>query len=197
LHLSIRCRIDLSVAKVRTPPDAWVDAALEALASGGPEEIRIEALAARLGVSKGGFYWHFKNRAALIEAMLDHWEQSVVGDVIAEVEASSDDPRARLRYLFELAASAPELLPIELALRDWARRDDGVAARLRRVDNQRMEYLRSLFTPICADADDVEARGTLVLSLFIGNSFILAEHPGKSRSQVLQIALDQLLEWRR
>lgn len=185
------------MAKVQTPPEAWIEAAMEALASGGPEEIRIEALAARLGVSKGGFYWHFKNRPALLEAMLDHWEQSVVGDVIAEVEASSDDPRARLRYLFEMAASAPELLPIELALRDWARRDEGVAARLRRVDNQRIEYLRTLFTPICADEDDVEARSTLVLSLFIGSSFILAEHPGKSRSQVLQIALDHLLEWRR
>lgn len=185
------------MAKVRTPPSAWIEAALEAVATGGPEEIRIEVLATRLGVSKGGFYWHFKNRAALIESMLDHWEQSVVGDVIAEVEGSSDDPRAKLRHLFQMAATAPELLPVELALRDWSRRDKEVAARLHRVDNQRMEYLRALFTPICADEDDAEARSTLVFSLFIGSNFILAEHPGKSRSQVLQIALDHLLEWRR
>ncbi len=185
------------MAKAQTPPDAWVEAALEALASGGPEEIRIEALATQLGVSKGGFYWHFKNRAALLEAMLDHWEQSVVGDVIAEVEDSSKDPREKLRHLFQMAASAPELLPIELALRDWSRRDKEVATRLHRVDNQRMEYLRALFTPICADEDDVEARSTLVFSLFIGSNFILADHPGKTKSQVLQIAIDHLLEWRR
>lgn len=185
------------MAKVRTPPSAWVEAALEALATGGPEEIRIEALAAQLGVSKGGFYWHFKSRAALLEAMLDHWEQSVVGDVITEVEGSSRDPREKLRHLFQMASTAPELLPVELALRDWSRRDEEVATRLRRVDNQRMEYLRALFTPICADEDDVEARSTLAFSLFIGSNFILAGHPGKTRSQILQIALDHLLEWRR
>lgn len=181
------------MAKVRTPREAWVAAALGALASGGPEAIRVEALAARLGVSKGGFYWHFKDRAALIKEMLDGWEQSVVGDVIAQIESEPEEPRAKLRHLFELAASAPDLLPIELALRDWSRRDEEVAARLRRVDNRRMEYLRSLFGPICADEDDVEARSTLAFSLFIGSSFILADHQGRSRGQVLQLAMDRLL----
>lgn len=181
------------MAKVRTPREAWVEAALEALASGGPEAIRVEALATRLGVSKGGFYWHFKDRPALLEEMLDSWEKRVVGDVIAQLESEPEEPRARLRHLFELAASAPDLLPIELALRDWARRDAEVAARLERVDNRRMEYLRSLFGPICADADDAEARSLLAFSLFVGSSFILAEHPGRSRGQVLRLAIDRLL----
>ena len=181
------------MAKLRTPREAWVEAALQALASGGPEAIRIEPLAARLGVSKGGFYWHFKDRAALLEEMLDSWEQRVVGDVIAQIESEPEEPRAKLRHLFELAAAAPELLPIELALRDWSRRDEGVAARLHRVDNRRMDYLRSLFRPICVDEDDVEARSFLVFSLFIGSNFVLAEHQGRSRFQVLQLATDRLL----
>ncbi|HYG96968.1 MAG TPA: TetR/AcrR family transcriptional regulator [Solirubrobacterales bacterium] len=181
------------MAKLRTPRGAWVEAALEALAGGGPEAIRVEALAAKLGVSKGGFYWHFKDRAALLEEMLDSWEQSVVGDVIAQIESEPEEPRAKLRHLFELAASSPELLPVELALRDWSRRDEGVAARLHRVDDRRMEYLRSLFGPICADEDDAEARSILAFSLFIGSNFILAEHRGRSRSQVLQLAIDRLL----
>jgi AcrR family transcriptional regulator len=181
------------VAKVRTPRSAWIEAALEALASGGPEAIRVEALAARLGVTKGGFYWHFEDRAALLEELLDGWEQRVVGDVIAQIESEPGDPRAKLQHLFELASSAVDLLPVELALRDWSRRDADVAARLHRVDNQRMEYMRSLFGPICRDADDVEARCILVFSLFIGSSFIAAEHPGRSRRQVLQLAIDQLL----
>jgi len=181
------------MAKVRTPREAWVEAALEALAAGGPETIRIEALATHLGVSKGGFYWHFKDRAALLDEMLDSWERRVVGDVIAQVEDEPEEPRAKLRHLFELAASAPDLLPIELALRDWSRRDAEVAVRLHRVDNQRMDYLRSLFGPICVDEDDAEARSILAFSLFIGSNFILAEHRGRSRSQVLQLALDRLL----
>jgi AcrR family transcriptional regulator len=181
------------VAKVRTPRSAWVEAASKALATDGPEGIRIEALAARLGVSKGGFYWHFKDRAALLEEMLDSWEQRVVGDVIAEVESEPGESRAKLQHLFDLASSSADLLPVELALRDWSRRDDGVAARLHRVDNQRMEYLRSLFGAICADEDDVEARSILAFSLFIGSNFIVAEHAGRSRAQVLQLAIDRLL----
>ena len=183
----------MSVAKVQTPRTAWIDAALQALASGGPKSIRVEALAARLGVTKGGFYWHFDDRAALLEEMLDRWEQRVVGEVIAQVEGEPGDPRAKLQHLFALAASAPDLLPVELALRDWSRHDDEVAERLRRIDARRMEYLRALFRPICVDEDDVEARCILVFSLFIGSNFIVAEHPGRSRSQVLQLALDRLL----
>jgi AcrR family transcriptional regulator len=193
LHLSIRCRIDVPVAKVRTPRGAWVEAALQALATGGPEGVRVEALAARLGVSKGGFYWHFEDRAALLEEMLDSWEQRVVGDVIARIESEPGEPRAKLQHLFELASTSVDLLPLELALRDWSRRDGDVAARLHRVDNQRMEYLRSLFGPICIDEDDVEARSILAFSLFIGSNFIAAEHRGRSRSQVLQLAIDRLL----
>ena len=181
------------MAKIQTPRSAWVEAALQALATGGPEGIRVEALAARLGVSKGGFYWHFKDRAALLEEMLDSWEQSVVGDVITQIESESGEARAKLQHLFDLASSAPDLLPVELALRDWSRRDDEVAARLHRVDNQRMEYLRSLFGPICVDEDDAEARSILAFSLFIGSNFIAADHQGRSRSQVLQLAIDRLL----
>lgn len=183
------------MAKARTPRGAWVEAGLEALAAGGPESVRIEALAARLGVSKGGFYWHFDDRGQLLEEMLDSWEQRVVVDVIAEVDHEEGEPRAKLRRLFELAsAESAALLPVELALRDWARRDREVAARVRRVDNRRMEYMRSLFRPICADADDAEARSMLAFSLFIGSNFVLAEHPGRTRAEVLRLALDQLLD---
>jgi AcrR family transcriptional regulator len=182
------------VAKVRTPRSAWIEAGLQALATGGPEAVRVEVLAARLGVSKGGFYWHFKDRGALLEEMLDLWEQSVVGDVIARIENRPGRPRAKLQRLFELAStSSANLLPVELALRDWSRRDVEVAARLHRVDNRRMDYLRSLFGPICVDEDDVEARSVLAFSLFIGSNFIVAEHEGRSRTQVLKLAIDRLL----
>jgi AcrR family transcriptional regulator len=182
------------MAKVRTPRSAWIDAALQALAGGGPDAVRVEALAARLGVSKGGFYWHFEDRQALLEAMLETWEQSVVSDVIAEIEGEQGEPREKLERLFELASNASStLLPVELALRDWSRRDGEVAVRLHRIDNRRMEYLRSLFAPVCADEDDVEACSILAFSLFIGSHFILAEHRGRSRAQVMQYAIERLL----
>ncbi|MCW2688513.1 MAG: pSRTUE45c [Mycobacterium sp.] len=180
------------MANVRTPRGAWVHAALQALAAGGPDAVRVEALAARLGVSKGGFYWHFTDRQALLTEMLDSWEKAGVEEVIARVERQPADPRAKLQQLFELA-SAPGALDAELAVRDWARRDTNVAERLHRVDNRRMEYLRSLFAQFCPDDRDVEACSMLAFSLFIGNYFIAAEHGDKTRLQVLQLAIDRLL----
>jgi len=153
--------------------------------------VRVEALATGLGVSKGGFYWHFTDRQALLEEMLDSWEKAGTEDVIARVDSQAADPRAKLRELFELSPSAD--FAVELALRDWSRRDTDVAKRLHRVDNRRMGYLRSLFGQFCVDADDIEARSMLAYSLLIGSYFIATQHGDKTRSQVLTLAVDRLL----
>ena len=180
----------------KTPPDAWVDAAFTALAEGGPDAIRIEALAASLGVTKGGFYGDFADRNALVERVLDTWEQAVVDDVISRIENTEDDPRTKLRRLFDLArdhAGAGKGLAVELAIRDWARRSPGVSERLHRVDNRRMAYLRALFRQISIDHNDAEVRSLLAFSLFVGNSLITAEHDGRPRREVISHALDRLL----
>jgi AcrR family transcriptional regulator len=183
------------MALTRTPRGSWIEEGLRALGRGGPEAVRIESLAQALGVSKGGFYWHFSDRRALLQEMLDAWERTWVDEVIETVEAEDEDgdARSRLRRLFALAAaSRGELLKIELAIRNWARRDKAVAERLRHVDNRRMDYMRSLFGAICEDDDDVEARCLLTFSLFIGGHFVSADHGGRSRAEVLELALEWL-----
>ena len=180
------------MAKVRTPRGAWVHAALQALAAGGPDAVRVETLAVCLGVSKGGFYWHFADRQALLEEMLDTWEKTGTEDVVARVPAHPGDARAKLQKLFDITSS-PEGLAVELAVRDWSRRDSDVAGRLRRADNRRMEFVRSLFGQFCADEDDVEVRSMMSYSMVIGSYFVAVEHGDKTRSQVLQLAIDHLL----
>ncbi|MDW5596825.1 helix-turn-helix domain-containing protein [Conexibacter stalactiti] len=181
------------MAATRTPRSSWIDAGLRALAAGGPDAVRIEPLAQALGVSKGGFYWHFDNRGALLEEMLDAWERISIEEAIAQVEQEGGDGRTRLRRLFALASARGDLLRIDLAVRDWARRDPAVAARLRRVDNRRADYLRALFGDFCADEGDVEARSLLVGALWIGNHFMAADHGARSRADVLELALRRLL----
>jgi AcrR family transcriptional regulator len=178
----------------RTPRSSWIEEGLRALGGGGPDAVRIESLAKALGVSKGGFYWHFDDRQSLLEEMLDAWERTWVDEVIEAVEAENKDARSRLRRLFALAAaSGGELLKIELAIRNWARREEAVAERLRQVDNRRMDYMRSLFGAICEDDDEVEARCLLAFSLFIGGHFVSADHGGRSRAEALELALEWLI----
>jgi hypothetical protein len=84
------------------------------------------------------------------------------------------------------------MLRIDLAVRDWARRDRTVAERLRRVDNRRMDYMRSLFGAFCPDEDEVEVRCMLAFSLWLGPHFMAADHRARSRADVLELALRRL-----
>jgi AcrR family transcriptional regulator len=181
-------------APTRTPRATWIEEGLRALSVGGPDAVRVEKLAEALGVTKGGFYWHFDGRRALLEEMLDAWERLVIDEVIARLEAEGGDARAKLRRLFARATSrGRDLMKVELAVRDWARRDKAVAKHIRRIDNRRMKYMRSLFGTFCRDEDDVEVRCMFALSLFIGNELIVAEHGARSRTEVVELAVAQLL----
>ena len=179
-------------APTRTPRSRWIEEGLRALAAGGPDAVRIEPLAKALGVTRGGFYWHFEDRGALLAELLDTWERAATDEVIDRVERRGGDARARLRRAGALTFSA-DLLPVDLAVRAWSRHDPAVARRLRRVDNRRMEYLRELFGAFCSGAGEIEARSMLAFSLLIGNHFMAADHGSRSRAEVLELAADWLL----
>jgi AcrR family transcriptional regulator len=152
----------------------------------------VDVIAQELGVTRGGFYWHFPNRQAFLEEMLNTWEHRSTDEALERVEKEGGDARDKVRRAGMFTFST-ELLPIDLAIRDWARRDRSVAKRLRRVDNRRMDYLRTMIGTFIDDADDVEARGMLAFSLAIGSHFIAADHGVRSRKQVLERATQRLL----
>ena len=178
----------------RTPRERWIEQGLQALAAGGPDAVRVEALAKELGVTKGGFYGSFADRDALLEAMLDTWERESTDDVLDRVEREGGDPRTRIQRAGVLTFSDDRLLPIDLAVRDWARRDEAVAVRLRRVDNRRMTLLREMIGTFCPDPDEVEARSLLAFCVAIGEHFLAADHGDRTRAQVLARAADLLLD---
>src|SRR5260370_15105330 len=96
-------------AITRTPRGRWIEEGLRALAAGGPDAVRVEALAQALGVTKGGFYAHFADRNALLEEMLDSWARMSTDEVLERVERNGGDVRARLRLAGAPPFSAPAL----------------------------------------------------------------------------------------
>jgi AcrR family transcriptional regulator len=179
-------------APTRTTRSEWIDAGLSALAQGGPEAVRVDTLAQAIGVSRGGFYHQFDDRKALLDALLDTWEARSADEVLERVEREGGDARSKVTRAGLLTFSE-ELLPVDLAIRDWARRDPEVAERLCRVDNRRMEYLRTLISDLHADAEDVEAVALMAFSLLIGSHFIAADHGPRGRAAVLRRAAARLL----
>jgi AcrR family transcriptional regulator len=170
---------------LRTPREKWVEEGLQMLAADGVDAVRVEALAKKLGVTKGGFYGYFPDRSALLEAMLETWERESIDDVLERVEQVDGDALDKARLAGQLTFSRDRLRPIDLAVRAWARRDQDVAERLRRVDNRRMQLLRDAIGTFCEDAKEVEARSLLAFCAAIGSDFLAADHPGSTRAEVL------------
>src|SRR5260221_12707598 len=83
----------------RLTRDDWITAALAAIADGGLAAVGVEPLAARLGATKGSFYWHFKNRDALLEAAIRRWEKETTTDVVAEITTAHAAPASQSRRL--------------------------------------------------------------------------------------------------
>jgi AcrR family transcriptional regulator len=180
----------------RTPRDRWIEQGLTALAAGGPDAVRVETLAKELGVTKGGFYGYFADRDALVAAMLDAWELQSIDEVIDRVDRECGDTRTKIARAGVLTFSGDRLLPIDLAIRDWARRDESVARRLRRVDDRRMALLRETIGTLCptAPADEIEARSLLAFCLAIGRHYLAPDPGDHTRARTLHRALDLLLD---
>lgn len=148
----------------------WTVAALEAIAVGGVAAVAVEPLAARLGATKGSFYWHFPGRDALLEAALRHWERVETEDVIAFVEAEPD-VLARLRTLLMVALGSHSDRPIdrvELALQPTADHPL-VASVLARVTQRRLAYLTEQFVALGFNAEDARQRSLLAYTAYLGH----------------------------
>jgi AcrR family transcriptional regulator len=127
----------------------WVDAATEAMKSNGVAGVRVDVLAKKLGITRGSFYWHFKKRQDLLDAVLSNWEQVGTLGIINELENLEESAAIRLENLLTLAfSSTEESFAFERAVRAWAITSDKVKEVVVRVDTQRIEYLRQLYSEL-------------------------------------------------
>ena len=172
--------------------EAWVAAAFRALARRGIEAVGVEPVAKALGVTKGSFYWHFRDRRALLEALLAHWSERETAAIIADVEAIPGPPALQLKRLFERALSDGDALGPELAIRDWARRDPVARKAVLAVDARRLAYLVRLFLPLSAGPAEAEAKSALAYGLLIGEWTIFRQESALARAKRRRRALDLL-----
>ncbi len=170
----------------------WIDTGLRALATQGADAVRVERLAKALAVTKGSFYWHFKDRRALQQAMLDAWQARATGAIIEQVEAASGDALARLRTLFTIVGKADGRL--DRAIRNWATQDTMPQRALEQVDQRRMGYLEALFQSLGFSPAQARARAGLVYRSLIGQFTMGAVAPSQARQdENLGIVLPMLV----
>jgi AcrR family transcriptional regulator len=147
----------------------WLGGAFEALCEGGIEALRVEPLAAGLGVTKGSFYHHFENRRSLHLAMLDEWERRGTGEIIDEIDEPPRDAVERLQALARrIFASSGRADDIEVAIRAWAVVDDVAAAAVDRVDARRVDYVAALVKECGFAGPLAKRRARLLYRVLIG-----------------------------
>jgi AcrR family transcriptional regulator len=151
----------------------WIDRGLLLLGSSGVEAVRVEPLAKLLGVTKGSFYWHFKNREELLMALLQAWIDLETDGIIAQVEALEGDGHQKLLTLFELAVQ--DYGQIETAIRAWATIDGKIAGMVAEIDRRRLDYTRDMFLQIGFTPFEAIVRARLVYYALIGEFMIGTE----------------------
>ncbi len=149
----------------------WLEMGLEVLAEAGPAELTIDMLIGRLGVTKGSFYHHFRNRRAFSEALLAYWEQRHTLDLIAESERAGAalDKILRLNKMVEERGR----VRLEAAIRSWALQDPLARGFQERVDRARMGYCRKLAAELTGSQSEGHALGTLIYTSFLGGQHLL------------------------
>lgn len=164
---------------VRTALDreVWIEAAIGTLAEDGVAGVRVEALAKSLGVTKGSFYWHFRDRPDLLAAVLEFWKQGRIGDIVKQSRCEAGQEREQLDHILTVYSASRNRrgIRIELAIRDWARRDPQAAAVVEEVDAARFDCTRRLFLARGMSEQEAATRSILLYAYVFGQSLMDCE----------------------
>ncbi|WP_232075667.1 TetR/AcrR family transcriptional regulator [Phytohabitans suffuscus] len=155
--------------KRRLAREDWVEAALAAVAEGGVAAVAVEPIAARLGTTKGSFYWHFPNRAALLEAALAAWEERTTTAVIDEIANATEDPAGQLRTLIVRVIEAAEGDRVGPALLAAAGQP-AVARAIDRVTRARVGLIVTVFSRLGFPLAEARSRALLAYSAYLGHA---------------------------
>ena len=178
----------------RLTREDWATAALGALARGGIDAVAVEPIAVKLGATKGSFYWHFKNRNALVEAALDLWEKQRT-DAVIEFLEQEPDPAQRLRMLIEVAYEQGPSDRVEIAL--LSNPGSRIAVRtMRRVAQRRIEYLTDQLEALGWGPEEARFRAMLIGYVYIGRiqmAHIMPRIDAKDRHRHAELVFNTLV----
>jgi AcrR family transcriptional regulator len=161
----------------RLTRDDWINVALSSIADGGLAAVGVEPLAARLGATKGSFYWHFENRDALLEAAVNRWEKETTTDVAAEMSAAAGGPASQFRRLIVTVIERAEHDRVGPALLASAAHP-AVAPALERVTAARLSLIAALLRRLGFAPAESRRRALLAYSAYLGHGQIAHSTPG-------------------
>jgi AcrR family transcriptional regulator len=168
-----------------TPSD-WISAAIEVLVDHGVDAVRVDVLARQLGVTRGSFYWHFKDRDDLLSNMLNTWRDAATEQIITRFDKQHSDPRELVRELLSLpfrGERAQRAASIELAIRGWARRDPMARQAVDEVDERRISYHAQVFSTLGFSIAEARARAFVMYAYEVAESMLTNQGTQKQKAE--------------
>jgi len=158
-------------------PDRWIEAATEVLVDHGIDSVRVDVLAQQLTVTRGSFYWHFRDREDLLRRVLTAWRESATEQLTRRLERAHTDAREQLRDVISLPVrgrAAQRAARIELAIRAWARRDAMARQFVDEADGARIAYISQLFSALGFGVAEARWRAFTTYAYVVAESQIAA-----------------------
>jgi AcrR family transcriptional regulator len=158
-----------SFGNVKATRDNWLDLALSVLAAEGVGHVTVLNLSERLAVSRSSFYWYFKNRDELLDALLDRWDRLNTRSIVHEAESPAGTVNQAVCNVFRCWVNPAIFSPrLDFAVREWARRSAKVRNALDRSDRERIEALRAMFVRFGYEDRDAFVRARVLYTMQIG-----------------------------
>ena len=176
--------------------ETWIKEGFAEIARSGVEGVRVEVLAKNLGITKGGFYRRFKDRAALLAAMLAEWSSGRIAAIEQQASLDGQTARDRLKALIRLYSERTntEGMAIELAIRQWARTDETAAEAVASVDAARLKNVGALYRATGLAADEADAKAFLFYCFIFGQSLLFLDRGQRKRTQLVARSAETLLD---
>jgi len=177
-------------------PSVWIDTALELLVDGGIEHVRVDVIAKKLSVTRGSFYWHFRDRDDLLAHVLESWRNAATEQIIERFDRKHEEQRELVHELLSLpfrGDAARRAARVELAILDWARRDPMARHAVDDVDARRISYIAQCFTALGFDIAEARSRAFLLYSFEVAESLLFNQGTPSQKKQRSALAEELLL----
>jgi AcrR family transcriptional regulator len=170
----------------------WLKAALDALYKQGPEGLNIQALAGQLNISKTSFYWHFKNKAELLDRLIDLWLHEFTETVTENVKLMNSPPRQRLAMAMKIVDEF-DLGNYDSSFRVWAKTEPRVARAVREANRRRLEFASKAFAELGFSGDSLACRAALWVGYQSTERYVFPEFSAQKRKALRKERLELLV----
>jgi len=181
-----RAAASAETTRTSLTPEAWIEAATEVLVDQGIDHVRVDVLATQLGVTRGSFYWHFRDREDLLRRVLQAWRERATVALTRRLESDRSDPLEQLRNAASLpfrGRAAAKAARIELAIRAWARRDDMAREAVDEADAARLAHHERIFGALGFGPEEARGRAFLMYGYEVAESLLHRQGSAAQRDE--------------